>query len=148
LGTQTVGSNQDDNPAGAAEAFVFTASSSGTIHNLAIYIDSNNTATQVLVGVYTNTASNTPGNLLTYGTIGSLAKGAWNSVAVPNASVTSGVKYWIAVLGPVGMGTVQFRDVGSGGASQVSLQNNLTSLPASWSPGSTYFNSPLSAYAQ
>jgi hypothetical protein len=148
LGTQTIGSNQDSNPAGTAEAFVFTASSSGTVHSLSVYIDSSNTATQVLVGLYNNTASNTPGNLLTYGTISTPAKGAWNTVTVPNASVTSGVMYWIAVLGPVSAGTVQFRDVGSGGASQVSLQTNLASLPATWSPGTTYFNSPLSAYAQ
>jgi hypothetical protein len=83
---------------------------------------------------------------LTQATITSPQKGAWNSVTVPAAALTAGQKYWIAILGPSGSGVVQFRDVGSGGKAQVSSQTNLTALPATWSRGATYGNSPMSAY--
>jgi hypothetical protein len=143
-----VGSNQDNNPAGTGEAFVFTAVASGNVTNLSIYINSNNTATQVLLGLYSNTASNTPGSLITSGVISNPVKGAWNSITVPPASVTSGSKYWIAVLGPAGMGTAEFLDAVTGSASIVSVQTNLSSLPATWTSGFQYNNSPLSAYGQ
>jgi len=146
LGDQNIEGNQDDNPAGKAEAFQYTATAGGTLNKLYIYIDGNNTATQVVVGLYDNNASNNPGNLLAQATIVSPAKGAWNLVSVPAASITAGAKYWIAVLGPLGSGIVKFRDVGLGGKAQVSSQSNLTVLPAIWSPGTTYSNSPLSAY--
>jgi hypothetical protein len=99
----------------------------------------------VVVGLYTDSAGN-PGALLSQATITSPVAGAWNTIAVPAASVTAGTKYWIAVLGPTGTGTVQFRDVPTGGRSQTSAQTNLSTLPSTWSPGSTYFNAPMSAY--
>ncbi len=148
LGATSVGSLRDSNPGGLAEAFTYTASASGTANKLNIYIDNNNAASQVVVGLYSNTASNNPGTLLTSGVINNPVKGAWNAVNVPGANVTSGTKYWIAVLSPTGTGTVRFRDVSSGSAAQVSAQSNLTALPASWSPGINYQNSPMSAYAQ
>lgn len=146
MGVQTVGANQDNNPSGIAEAFVYTAVTSGTANSLAVYLDSYNTATQVVLGLYSNTTSNSPGGLLTTGTINNPVRGAWNSVSVPGVNLTAGTKYWIAVLGPSNMGIVQFRDATSGAASIVSAQNNLTTLPATWSSGTTYVNSPMSAY--
>lgn len=148
LGTKTVGSNQDNNPAGTGEAFVFTAVASGSVTNLSIYINSSNTASQVVLGLYSNTTSNTPGTLMTSAVLVNPVKSAWNSVTVPAASVTSGSKYWIAVLAPVGMGTPEFMDAATGSASIMSLQNNLSSLPATWTSGFQYNNSPLSAYGQ
>src|SRR5262249_55884457 len=143
----SVGSNQDDNAAGTAEAFQYTASASGTVNRLWIYIDGNNTAANVVVGLYTNSASNNPSSLLAQATIANPVKGAWNAIDVPAASVVAGTKYWIAVLGSAGGGIVKFRDVASGGQAQTSSQNNLTTLPTTWTPGTTYLNSPLSAYA-
>ncbi len=115
---------------------------------LYIYIDANSSATRVVVGLYSNNASNNPGALLTQATITNPVKGTWNAVTVPSASVTAGTKYWIAVLGPKGAGTVKFRDKASGGGkAQTSRENNLAALPATWTPGKTYDNSPMSAYA-
>ena len=51
------------------------------------------------------------------------------------------------MLGPAGGGTIQFRDGASGGKAQTSAQTNLTTLPSTWSPGITYPNAPMSAYA-
>ena len=146
LGDTKIEGNRDSNPAGVAEAFQYTALAGGTLTKLYVYIDSANTATQVIVGVYTNTTANNPGTLLTQVTLTSPQKGAWNAIAVPATSITAGQKYWIALLGPVGAGTVQFRDVGSGGKAQASAQTNLTALPPTWSPGATYNNAPMSAY--
>jgi hypothetical protein len=147
VGVQTIGGNQDDNPAGKAEAFLYTAVASGSVAKLSIYIDSNSTATQVVVGLYTNGTGDNPSSLLTQATIANPVKGTWNTVTVPAASVTAGTKYWIAVLGPANSGVVKFRDTGSGAKAQTSSQGNLTSLPATWTPGTNYFNSPMSAYA-
>jgi hypothetical protein len=143
-----VQANRDSNPAGMAEAFRFTASASGTADQLSIYLDSRNNASRVVVGLYTSNASNNPGTLLAQATISSPVSGAWNTVAIPATNITAGAAYWLAVLGPEGSGTVQFRDLASGGArTQTSSQKNLTTLPATWSPGTTYANSPVSAYA-
>jgi hypothetical protein len=146
VGDKNIEAQQDYNPAGVAEAFQYTATASGTASKLYLYLDASSTATKVVVGVYTNTASNTPGNLLGQATITTPQKGAWNNVTLSGVSLSSGQKYWIAVLGPTGSGTLKFRDVASGGKAQVSSQSNLTGLPATWSSGATYPNSPLSAY--
>jgi N,N-dimethylformamidase beta subunit-like, C-terminal/Domain of unknown function (DUF4082)/Bacterial Ig-like domain/WD domain, G-beta repeat/Bacterial Ig domain len=147
VGETTIQSSLDSNPAGLAEAFQYTASASGTANKLYIYIDSRSSATQVVVGLYSNTVSNNPGSLLTQATISNPTNGAWNAVTLPSANVVSGTQYWIAVLGPTGAGTVKFRDAGSGnGKTQTSAEHNLTSLPATWSPGRTFSDSPMSAY--
>jgi hypothetical protein len=146
VGDKNIEGQQDYNPAGVAEAFQYTATASGTAAKLYVYLDATNLATKVVVGVYTNTASNTPGTLLGQATITTPQKDTWNNVTLPAISLISGQKYWIAVLGPSGSGTPKFRDVASGGKAQVSAQSNLTSLPATWSSGATYLNSPLSAY--
>jgi hypothetical protein len=113
---------------------------------VSIYIDGANAATQVIVGLYTNTGSNNPGNLLAQVTLANPVKGTWNSAIMPATSITAGTAYWIAVLGPVGSGIVGFRDVSSGARAQTSAQNSLSSLPATWSPGTNYSNSPMSTY--
>jgi hypothetical protein len=148
LGDQNIEATQDNNPAGKAEAFQYTATTSGTANKLSIYLDSASSATKVIVGVYTNTSGNNPGTLLAQATIASPVKGAWNTVTLPSISIAAGTPYWIAVLGPSGSGVVRFRDVATGGKAQTSSQGNLSALPATWTPGTTYANSPMSAYVQ
>ena len=75
---------------------------------MSIYIDGASTAKQVVVGLYTNTGSDNPANLLAQVTIANPVNGRWNSAIMPAANITAGAKYWIAVLGPVGSGTVRF----------------------------------------
>jgi hypothetical protein len=148
LGEQSLQSNLDYNPAGMAEAFQYTATASGTVDRLYVYVDGSSTATKVVLGLYADGADGEPGALLAQATITAPLKGAWNAVAVPPTSVAAGSNYWIAVLGPSGSGTVRFRDLSSGGGRALtSMATNLTTLPATWSTGSTYDNSPMSAYA-
>jgi WD40 repeat protein len=147
VGDTTVRSSVDFNTSGIAEAFQYTAVASGSATKAWVYVDGGNVATQVVVGLYTDNGSNSPGTLLAQATINSPTAGAWNSVALPPAAVSSGVKYWITVLGPAGGGPLRFRDVSSGGGrAQISAQSNLTSLPATWSAGTSYTDGPMSAY--
>ena len=148
VGDANVESNIDSNPAGTAEAFSYTATSSGTAGNLQVYLNGTNVASQVVVGLYSDT-SGAPGTLLGQATITAPVDGAWNTVALPTGvSVTSGTKYWIAILGPKTKGVVGFRDQATGGTgSHTSSQTNLTTLPATWSDGSTYATTSLSGFA-
>jgi hypothetical protein len=150
FGSQTIQGNLDSNSAGMAEAFEYTSSQSGTVTKLSIHLDATSTASQVVIGLYADDGAGNPGALLTKGTITAPAAGTFNEVAVPSAAVTSGRHYWIAVLQPASAGgTIGFRDVAAGGGpAKTSAQTTLTTLPASWATGSTFDNSPMSAFAQ
>jgi hypothetical protein len=147
LGSQAIEGQTDYNAAGMAEAFQYTATASGTVASLSIYIDPSSTATRVVVGLYSNARDDTPNILLAQATITSPVAGAWNTVSIPAVSVTAGGQYWIAVLGPTNAGVVRFRDAPSGGKAQTSAQSDLSLLPATWTAGATYYNSPMSAFA-
>jgi hypothetical protein len=146
VGVNGLQAMQDGNSAGVAEAFQYTASASGTVNRLYIYVDSNSTAAQLIVGLYADVGGNAPGALLAQGTLTSPSNGNWNSVGVTGVAVTSGTQYWIAVLAPSGSGSIWFRDAATGGKAQLSAQSTLSLLPATWTSGPTYNNSPMSAY--
>lgn len=148
LGETTVKNHVDYNDAGMAEAFQYTAGTAGTANKLWIFVDNGSTATKLVVGLYTNTRDEIPGALLAQATLNNPTKNAWNSVSISPVTTTAGTKYWIAVLGPAGSGILRFRDVECCGKAQTSAQSNLTILPATWSRGANYNNSPMSAYAQ
>jgi hypothetical protein len=147
LGDQTIEAKVDQNSAGVAEAFQATASASGSLTKLTLYVDAGSTATRILVGVYSDNGGN-PGTLLGSGSITTIANGAWNDIPLSGGSVNGGAKYWIAILAPTG--TIKYRDrcCGGGGTtpSQTNSVRNLSALPATWSVGTRYNDAPLSAY--
>jgi hypothetical protein len=147
FGVQTVGGTADSDGAGIAEAFKTTASASGTLSSISVYIDSGSAATNVKVGLYSANGTH-PGTLLTQGTISTPTPGTWNTASVTNVSVVAGTTYWIAVLGPAGTGTLRFRDVGGSNpsSSETSSQTTLTTLPTTWTTGAIFSDAPLSAY--
>jgi PKD repeat protein len=147
VGTETVGPDVDNAPAGMAEAFRTTASTTGPVSWLTVYLDSSATASELVAGLYAD-ASGKPGALLTSGRLTSPAAGAWNRILVPSANVTAGGTYWIAILGPAGKaGTMRFRDTLNGtGRAESSSSSTLTDLPTTWSTGTAYNDGPLSAY--
>ena len=146
-GDQLIESKSDFNAPGVAEAFKTTATASGTLSKIAVYVDSTSTATTIATGLYADNGGH-PSTLLAQGTLNSPAAGAWNDVSVPSAAVLAGTTYWIAVLGPSGSGTIRFRDHGAGGsASEVSAQSNLLGLPGTWSSGPASSDGPVSAWA-
>jgi outer membrane protein assembly factor BamB len=145
VGTADVGNQQDQNSAGRAEAFLATANASGTVTKLSLFLDGASAATGVAVGIYADNGAGThPGALLTQATIATPAAGGWNAVTVPSVALTSGTRYWIALLGTGG--TVRFRDSPNGCKSETSASGTLTTLPAAWTTGTTYTDCPLSAY--
>lgn len=143
LGSQTIANTPDSNSPGEAEAFQFAATSTGTLNSLTIYIDSASSATQLITGIYSGSGSN-PGTLLGQGSLPAPVSDAWNTIALPPVSITSGKVYWIAILGTGG--TLKYRDSGSNCISQTSSQSNLTALAAKWSTGSRWNSCTLSAY--
>jgi hypothetical protein len=153
FGPQVVGTPQiqpfvDSNPAGTAEAFRYTAAATAAVGQLSVYLDGANAASEVTIGLYTNTDAGNPGTLLTSGTITDPAAGAWNSVATPPAPRTAGSYYWLAVLAPHKTGLIEFRDLPSaGGPTQTSAQTSLSGLPSVWRTGTHYANSPASLFA-
>jgi outer membrane protein assembly factor BamB len=149
LGDQTIEPKSDSNSAGQAEAYRSTASASGTLNRVSLYIDTGSTATKVTVGVYTDSGGH-PGTLLAQGSLTSPVAGAWNNIALPGSvSITAATNYWIALLGTGG--TIRYRDrcCGGGGSlpAETNAQTSLTSLPATWTTGTGYTDGPLSAYA-
>jgi outer membrane protein assembly factor BamB len=145
FGDQSIELQRDSNSRGTAEAFQTTASVSGTLGSIVVFVDSSSTATTVSMGLYKDNNDH-PGALVTQGNATQLTPGAWNTIAVSPAGITAGTNYWIAILG-TGSGTPFFRDRARGSCkSESSLQTALTSLPATWSSGGLYSDCPISAY--
>ena len=145
VGNTSLQSFRDSDVAGLAEALQYTASATGTIGELHLYVDSGTTAKSIVLGVYTDN-SGRPGTLIARGLINHPVAGAWNSVAATGAKVTAGTKYWLGLLG-LG-GTVHFRDLTSGGGlTYNSSSHSLTNLPASFSSGARWSNSPAAFFA-
>lgn len=139
----------DSNPAGTAEAFPTTASEDGTIGRIGVYVDPGATATSLVAGVYAD-GEGGPGTLLGQGRVEDPIPGAWNIVDVAPVAIHGGGRYWIAILGPVGSGSLIFRDERFGGGQVFSVDDfahDLTELPATWSTGHSFADGPLSAYA-
>ena len=145
VGDSTVQSSANSNTAGTAEAFRTTASASGSTRSMSVYVASSNTAGTLVVGIYSD-AGGHPGTLLTKGTKTGLTAGAWNTLSVSAASVTSAKTYWVGLLGTGG--TLQFRGgAASGCRSEGSRSSKLTTLPATWQTGATWGSCAPSAYA-
>jgi hypothetical protein len=147
LGDQQVQPDKDSNQAGRAEAFATTASASGTLTGLTVYVDATSTATSLIAGLYADSGGH-PGALLTQGVLAAPAAGDWNSVPLTPAAIAGGTKYWIALLAPVG--TLAFHDrcctVAGSGPTETSALTGLGSLPAAWSTGTVFDDAPASAY--
>src|SRR6187549_1556244 len=58
VGDQQVETQTDENSAGMAEAFRFTAIAGGAVDSLNVYLDASSAATQVVVGLYDANNSN------------------------------------------------------------------------------------------
>src|SRR5689334_4609438 len=143
LGDQAIENSGDGSSAGMAEAFQVTATTSGTLGSLTVYLDSSSRSRQIFIGLYANAAGH-PGALLVQGTSSAPRSGTWNTVSISPVGVIAGTRYWIAVLGT--SGPLQFRDSVGGCSSESSAQSNLTALPARWSSGASWSTCRLSAY--
>ena len=147
FGNQAVEANLDSVRSGTSEAFQTTATANGTLSFLTVYLDSSSTATKVYVGLYADNGGH-PGALLTQGVTTQPTNGGWNVIPTSGTSITSGTKYWVAILG-TGTGTPFFRNRHNGPCmSETSQQTNLTAMPATWITGTSYADCPVSLYGQ
>ena len=151
LGSDVVQPSVDSNPPGTAEAFTYTASLDASADTFHLYLDPDNEAKLVIVGVYDDNGGE-PGRLLSTGRSRTLVGGEWNSIPLATpVRVEAGEHYWLTLLGPKYYRPIRFRDLpnGTGEAAKISAQNNLTAycgLPQHWSTGADFTNSPASAY--
>ncbi len=146
IGTQTVEPTADSNGPNSAQAFSFTSSSAGTANSIDVYVDTPNTATGLIAGLYADNSGN-PGALLATGSLSSIKNGAWNAISIPATAVSSSTTYWLAVLGTGG--TIAFRDnsAASSCATETSWSSSLNALPSTWAVGLRWTSyCPISAY--
>lgn len=145
LGKNTIGQVSDSIPQGVAEAFQTTASATGLVTSVSVYVNSGSTAPKIVTGLYSDQNGH-PGTRLAQGTLTSPTASAWNNVPLPTTSVAAGSKYWIAILSPSGV--LKFRDNVDSAAqpSETSAQTTLTSLPSTWKTGATNNEGPVSGY--
>lgn len=149
LGDETLQQKVDYNPEGRAEAFQFVANGS-SVSTLNLYVDTSSAASSLVAGIYAN-GEGGPGQLLAQGST-PLATGGgdWNAVHLPQAALTPGGTYWVAILTPVGGGVLRFRDRcchGGGTAlTQTSLLSGLTALPDHWDADRQFVDGPLSLF--
>ena len=145
VGDQTVQSAPGTASSGSADAFAFSAGANGTASSISVYLDGQNRATTLRAGLYTDSGGH-PGTLLAAGSTSSPNAEAWNTLSIPQTSVSAQSTYWIAVLGTGG--TLYFRE-GTGGSclSENSSSQRLRSLPSQWRQGTAGIACPISAYA-
>jgi hypothetical protein len=145
FGSQTVQPTADSNGAGSAQIFQVADSTSGTASSITIYLSSNDAASNLIAGIYTDN-NGQPGTLLASGSIASPQAGAWDTVPITPTSLSTGT-YWLAFLSSGG--PLYFRDLQSGTCTtQTSASTSLSSLPSSWTTGGIWNNEycPVSAY--
>ena len=92
---------------GQAESVPLPGARLGRHGSAHVYIGPANTATTLLVGLYSN-AGDHPGSLLAPDRLSSPLPGAWNTVPLTSTQLASGTTYWLAVLGTGG--TLRYRD--------------------------------------
>jgi hypothetical protein len=145
-GDPAVAPTLDSDAAGLAEAFRTSATASGAVASLNVYLDASSKATAISLGLYAD-ASGHPGALLAQGSLSHPAAGAWNAVTVPSTSVSAGTTYWLAMLGTGGM--LAFRDhcCGTGTPAENAKGTGLSTLPATWTSGAKWSDGSASLYA-
>ena len=144
LGDNWVEPQSDALHSGEAEAFDLRAGATGVARLAHVYLGVANTASTVVVGLYSS-AYGHPGVLLSTGTASPATGGAWMAVPIAPIEVLAGKTYWLAILGKGGM--LRYRDRSEGSCpSQTSAQTTLGALPAYWKTGVVYGDCPPSAY--
>jgi hypothetical protein len=136
VGSAVIASTPDGSQLGVAEANRSVATAGGAVTSLSIYLDASNRATQLELGLYAD-GSGAPGALLAKGALSSVTNGAWNTVAIPSNALTNGTAYWVARLSTAGGDLVTRVNPAVANPDRTDTRN-LTTLPASFTPGGSY----------
>ena len=131
-------------PAGLAEAFPFKDHSRGVATSIRVYIDAQNRAGNLFVGLYSNKDGH-PHSRIASGSRRLPKAGAWNAIAIRPVAVRPGRTYWLVLLGE--RGTLSFRMRSHGACRRdLSDRSHMRSMPSSWKRGPHRSGCPLSAY--
>ena len=137
-GTDAIGTHTSKAAPGRAQVYETTATRTGTASALRLNVDTDQRRRTGSCSASTRTAAGSQAGCSAQGRSTRPTAGAWNSVPLAaGVSLTSGNRYWIAVLNPRGAtGTLVWRDrAGRGGASRTAASATLSALPATWSTG-------------
>jgi hypothetical protein len=151
IGDQTIQTERVSLTAGQAASYQYVATQSGQASLVRVYLDPGSSATVVRVALYSDQAG-APGTILAQGSAPALTAG-WIVVNLPPVSLVRDVRYWVAVLAPIGSGSLTIRDAGHGGSSLgssslLSRQETLAAFPLTWSSGTATARSPMSVQVQ
>lgn len=127
----------DNNSAGLYEGYKTTATSSGTVCQIGVWINSGSTANSYHVAIYSD-VTGTPTTKLAGGIISSPITNNWNWINVTPFAITSGTAYWPTIMLPSGgTGSPTYGTAGSsGGTSRGSAAGNAT-LPTTFAVSSS-----------
>src|SRR5262249_47329853 len=89
VGDNAVESATDSSPNQEVEGLRTTNATAGDVNRISVYLTSDPAATSVLVGLYSNGSGTKPGTLLGSGTITKPTLNAWNSVSVPQVTLSA-----------------------------------------------------------
>lgn len=140
VGEATAPNGVDDAGAGTIEAWRYTAAKTGTANLMGFCVDSTNQAQQFVLGLYnSNTGGTLPTSLIFQTTLNSPVTG-WNTFTIPNTTITSGKRYWLAMEG-LG-GNPAFCSVGGTSAfgSRDTWPATFTSFPATFPSAGNSFS--------
>jgi hypothetical protein len=143
LGEQTLQPALLTLPGGQAAAYQYTATQSGQASLVRLYIEAGTSAAVVRVALYSDRAGS-PGAILSQGSGSALTSG-WTSVGMSPVTLLKGQRYWLAVLNPIGPGSLNLRDGAAGGSRLLSGLKALAAFPRNWVSGDVALRSPLSA---
>jgi hypothetical protein len=136
VGDNAIEPTADPSGVGVAEANRFSATTTGPVGSISIYLDAANRSTSFALGIYAD-ASGVPGALLTQGRSTTVQNGAWNSVSIPAYSLSAGTPYWLARLSLAGGDLVTRVNPSQPNPDRADTRANLT-LPATFSPGGSF----------
>jgi hypothetical protein len=144
FGSRALGRSVAHQPANRAEAYSYTARSSGAASSVALYVQSRARATRLRVAVYSN-GRGRPGVLLTAGSALRARVRAWNRIGVRGAHLVAGRQYWLVVLPTRGKVALRSgRTRACVGADRRRLR--MTSLPKRWRSRAAWQGCQVSAY--
>jgi hypothetical protein len=147
VGVKAVGTEVETNVPGRAQDYRLTASETGSVNRLNVYLDRTNTADRVELGVYSGARRTLPGPRRRRCVITNPRPG-WNSCTVAAVRVLHGRTYWLAILHPFGgRGTIRFRDRSGRSRTFGSASARLSRLRTSWSNGPDRGSQRASVYA-
>lgn len=146
VGQKTLGTTSYSISKGTAAAFQMTATSTGMVNNITVYVDQNSSPTRLAAGIYADNNGH-PGQLLKgYDDISAAKIGTWNVIYLPGIEIVAGTKYWIAVLNPDGLLNLRTDSAKGVQPSETSQATTLTALPNSWTTGTISTNGIMSGY--